>query len=127
MALWLAERGDTLAAYVHCLSGGGYRPAGHPASLQLEAQSTPLGLPRKPALHACVPGAGSPPDGPGAWDNAILILGRLLAVNPNDNQGVRYELPQCWFETGDAAAVIAHCCTHRNDTSPFIHIRTPSR
>ena len=55
-----------------------------------------------------------------AWDDAILILGRLLAVNPNDNQGVRYELPQCWFETGDVDAVVEHCRAHRTDTSPFI-------
>ena len=31
-------------------------------------------------------------------DAAIEIFRRLLSVNPNDNQGVRYLLPHCWFE-----------------------------
>ena len=55
-----------------------------------------------------------------AWQAAIEILSRLLAVNPNDNQGVRYELPGCWFETGDIAAVIEHCRRHDDDGSPFM-------
>ena len=29
-----------------------------------------------------------------------------MAVNPNDNQGVRYILPKCWFETNNEAAII---------------------
>ena len=36
------------------------------------------------------------------------IAGMLLAVNPNDNQGVRYILPKCWFETNNLAAIIEH-------------------
>ena len=41
-----------------------------------------------------------------AWEAAIEILSRLLAVNPNDNQGACYELTSCWFETGKIAASI---------------------
>ena len=44
-----------------------------------------------------------PDTGGAAYDVAGVrvneILSRLLAVNPNDNQGVRYELPGRWFET----------------------------
>ena len=32
------------------------------------------------------------------YDEAIEIFERLLSVNPDDNQGVRYLLPVCWFE-----------------------------
>ena len=55
-----------------------------------------------------------------AWQAAIEILSRQFGVNPNDNQGVRYELPGCWFETGDIAAVIEHCRRHDDDGSPFM-------
>ena len=36
----------------------------------------------------------------------------------NDNQGVRYLLPKCWFEVNDAAAVIDLCQRYADDTAP---------
>lgn len=48
------------------------------------------------------------------------LIEQFDAVNPNDNLGVRYELPRCWFETGDIAAVIRHCRRHDDDGSPFM-------
>lgn len=56
----------------------------------------------------------------GAWHDAIVILQRLLAVNPNDNQGARHFLPKCWFEVNDVAAVVDHCQRYRNDSMPEI-------
>ena len=48
------------------------------------------------------------------------IAGMLLAVNPNDNQGVRYILPKCWFETNNEAAIIEHCQLWQGDDGPDI-------
>ena len=54
------------------------------------------------------------------WDDAIEILGRLLRVNPNDNQGTRYLLPKCWFEKDEISAILGHCRKYRNDIGPEI-------
>jgi tetratricopeptide (TPR) repeat protein len=43
------------------------------------------------------------------YDRAITIFGRLLSVNPNDNQGLRYLLPLCWFAVNEPSKVISHC------------------
>ena len=51
---------------------------------------------------------------------AAQIRGMLLAVNPNDNQGVRYMLPKCWFETNNVAAIIEHCRLWPGDNGPDI-------
>ena len=55
-----------------------------------------------------------------AWHDAIVILKRLLTVNPNDNQGARYLLPKCWFEAGDAASVIDLCQRYADDSAPEV-------
>ena len=54
------------------------------------------------------------------WADAIEILARLLRVNPNDNQGTRYLLTKCWFETGEISTVVKHCRKHRDDMGPEI-------
>ena len=56
----------------------------------------------------------------GAWQDAIVILKRLLTVNPNDNQGARHLLTQCWFEVGDEEAVIDLCERYAGDVMPEI-------
>lgn len=54
------------------------------------------------------------------YDGAIEIFGRLLAVSPNDNLGVRYILPECWFAQDKPELVLAHCKTWSEDCSPEI-------
>ena len=53
-------------------------------------------------------------------DEAIEIFRRLLSVNPNDNQGVRYLLPHCWFEKNAPAKIVTHCRKYRDDSAPEI-------
>ena len=52
------------------------------------------------------------------YDEAIEIFRRLLSVNPNDNQGVRYLLPHCWFEKNAPTRIVTHCRKYRDDSSP---------
>lgn len=47
------------------------------------------------------------------------IFKRLLSVNPNDNQGVRYLLPKIWFSTGRPEAVV-ELCQKYDDPAPEI-------
>ena len=54
------------------------------------------------------------------YDEAIEIFRRLLSVNPNDNQGVRYLLPHCWFEKSAPAKIVTHCRKYRDDSAPEI-------
>lgn len=55
------------------------------------------------------------------YDDAIEIFKRLLSVNPNDHQGVRYWLPICWFEKGELSKIIFHCRMYSDDIAPEIH------
>lgn len=54
------------------------------------------------------------------YDEAIEIFGRLLSMNPNDNQGVRYLLPYCWFEQDALSRIVTHCRKYRDDSAPEI-------
>ena len=54
------------------------------------------------------------------YDEAIGIFRRLLSVNPNDNQGVRYLLPHCWFEKNEPSKIVTHCRKYRKDVAPEI-------
>jgi tetratricopeptide (TPR) repeat protein len=56
--------------------------------------------------------------GKGEVKAAIEIFARLLAVNPMDNQGVRYLLPKCWFELDDPWNVTKHCRQYQDDSFP---------
>ena len=51
-------------------------------------------------------------------DAAIEIFRRLLSVNPNDNQGVRYLLPHCWFEKNELSKILTLCRKYRDDSAP---------
>ena len=54
------------------------------------------------------------------YDEAIEIFERLLSVNPNDNQGVRYLLPKCWFEKNELPRILTHCRKYADDVCPEI-------
>lgn len=54
------------------------------------------------------------------YDEAIGIFKRFLSVNPNDNQGVRYLLPHCWFEKNELSKIVTHCRKYREDVAPEI-------
>lgn len=54
------------------------------------------------------------------YDDAIEIFERLLSVNPNDNQGIRYLLPICWFEKGELSKIVVHCRRYADDIAPEI-------
>lgn len=61
----------------------------------------------------------------GETDEAVTIFTNLLAVNPNDNLGVRYLLPELWLSKGDLLSVIRHCKAHKDDCSPDIMYTYP--
>ena len=54
------------------------------------------------------------------YDNAIEIFERLLSVNWNDNLGVRYLLPVCWFEKNELSAILDLCSQYPDDVGPGI-------
>lgn len=54
------------------------------------------------------------------YDEVIQIFKRLLSVNPNDNQGVRYLLPHCWFEKNELSRIVTLCRKYRDDVCPEI-------
>ena len=41
-------------------------------------------------------------------------------MNPNDNQGVRYLPPHCWFENNELSRILTHCRKYRDDSAPEI-------
>lgn len=56
----------------------------------------------------------------GHYADAIDVFSKLLAVCPNDNLGVRYMLPECWFGAGEPAKVVEHCQALGDDGGPDI-------
>lgn len=56
----------------------------------------------------------------GRHNDAINVFTRMLSANPNDNIGVRYILPECWFALNEPDKVIAHCVQHEDDSAPEI-------
>ena len=127
LSIWIEERGDTLTAYAFCQAAVAVGLHAIPRDFHWDRSHLPWGhLDNRPFLRAYHALAIHRIEHH-AWDAAIEILGRLLRVNPNDNQGARYELPACWFETGDISAVIDHCAYHNDDASPFILYPAPSR
>lgn len=54
------------------------------------------------------------------YSEASESFGRLLAVCPNDNLGVRYMLPECWFAQDMPEKVVAHCQVYQDDAGPDI-------
>ena len=120
LSIWIEERGDTLTAYAFCQAAVAVGLHAIPGNFHWDRSHLPWShLDNRPFLRA-YHALAIHRIKQRAWDPAIEILSRLLHVNPNDNQGVRYELPACWFETGDISAVIGHCACHDDDASPFI-------
>ena len=120
VSLWLDERVDDLAAYVFCQAAVAIGLHAISANFDLGRCHIPWSyLRNRPFLRAYHALARHRIEQQ-SWDDAILILGRLLAVNPNDDQGVRYEIPDCWFATGNIDAVVEHCRGQDGDASPFI-------
>lgn len=54
----------------------------------------------------------------GYYLEAAEIFTRMLMLNPNDNIGVRYLLPACWFALDAPAKVVEHCLQHEDDMNP---------
>ena len=120
LALWMGERGDTVSAYAFCQAAVSIGLHAIPPDFHWNRSRMEWGhLENGPFMRAYHALAIQRMEQL-AWEAAILILSRLLAVNPNDNLGVRYELPACWLETDDTAAVIEHCRHHEDDASPFM-------
>lgn len=120
LSLWTEEGGDKVAAYAFCQAAVGIGLHAIPTEFRWgRSRLLWIELPNRPFLRAYRALAIHRMKQQ-TWDEAIAILARLLAVNPNDNQGCRHLLPDCWFEVGDAASVIDHCNLHSDDVSPFI-------
>lgn len=120
IGLFLGERGAVLDSYAFCQAAVSLGLHAIPASFRWDEDRIPWGrLANRPFLRA-YHGLGLHRMEQGAWHEAITIFKRLLAINPNDNQGVRLVLPKCWFETNNEAAVIEHCQQHRGEDSPDI-------
>lgn len=120
LGLWLGEDGETLQSYALCLAAVGIGLHAMPPGFSWADSKLPWSdLDNRPFLRAyhCL---GTWRMDQGLWDQAIEIFSRLLQVNPNDNQGARYLLPQCWFEKGDSAAVKEHCRKFPEDPGPEI-------
>ena len=107
LAMWIEKRGDMVTAYAFCQAAVSIGLHAIPPDFDWDRSRMEWGhLENRPfmrAYHNLALHRMRQKD----WEAAIGVLSRLLAVNPNDNQGVRYELPQCWFETGDNARMDA--------------------
>ena len=120
LAIWIKERTDIVTAYAFCQAAVSIGLHAIPPEFHWDRSRLTWGhLENRPFMRAYHNLAIHRMEQQ-AWEAAIEILSRLLAVNPNDNQGVRYELPGCWFETGNIAAVIEHCRRHDDDASPLM-------
>ena len=120
LSIWTEEGGDTDGGYAFCQAAATIGLRAIPSHfhwnrsklLWAHMSNRPfLRAYRNLALHAM-----QRQD----WNKAITILSRILIVNHDDNQGVRYELPGCWFETGHNSAIIDHCRRYLDDESPYI-------
>ena len=118
LGLFLEDRGDALGSYVYCQAAVAIGLQALPERFSWADNRIMWSyLDNRPFLRAYHALAIHRME-QGAWHDAIVILKRLLAVNPNDNQGARYLLPKCWFEVNDAAAVIDLCQRYADDTAP---------
>lgn len=51
---------------------------------------------------------------------SIKIFEDMISLNPDDNQGARALLMQCYFENNDMASAISLCKKYPDDTTPAI-------
>lgn len=118
LGLFLEDRGDALGGYVYCQAAVSVGLQAIPETFRwADNRITWSHLDNRPFLRA-YHALAFHRMGQSAWHDAIVILKRLLAVNPNDNQGARHLLPKCWFEVNDAAAVIDLCQRYADDSAP---------
>lgn len=111
---------DALESYVYCQAAVSIGLQALPATFRWDtAKLSWLELDNRPFMRAYHTLAVHRME-QGAWQDAIVILKRLLAVNPGDNQGARCLLPQCWFELRDEEAVIELCERYAGDGMPEI-------
>ena len=120
LSVWAEDRGDTTGAYAFCHAAVAIGLRAIPPNFRWDSSKLLWTyLSNRPFLQA-YRGLALHHMYQQDWNSAITILGRILAVDPGDNQGVRYELPGCWLETGNIAAVIDHCQRYLDDESPYI-------
>ena len=120
LGLYCEDRGDAFGSYVFCQAAVAVGLHAIPATFRWESHRIPWGfLSNRPFLRA-YHALGIHRMEQGAWHEAIAIFKRLLAISPHDNQGVRYVLPKCWFETNNETAIIAHCALYPDDDDPHI-------
>lgn len=120
LSLIYEEQGRTLEAYVFCQAAVSIGLQAIPEKFKWEQSTVTWGLlDNRPFLRAY--------HNLGLWhfhndryDDAIEIFERLLFVNPNDNQGVRYLLPICWFEKDELSAILDLCHQYSDDIDPAI-------
>lgn len=120
LGLYRGDRGDSFGSYVFCQAAVAVGLQAIPSAFRWDRDCVPWGqLSNRPFLRA-YHALGIHRMEQDAWQDAITIFTRLLAVNPNDNQGVRYILPKCWFETNNEAAIVEHCQQWTGDNDPNI-------
>ena len=120
LSLIYEEQGRKLEAYVFCQTAVSIGLQAIPKKFKWEQSIVTWGLlNNRPFLRAY--------HNLGLWhfhndryDDAIEIFERLLFVNPDDNQRVRYLLPICWFEKGELSATLDLCRQYSNDLAPAI-------
>lgn len=120
LGLYCENDGDAVGSYAFCQAAVAIGLHAIPAAFNWDCDRIPWGFMSNRPFLCAYHSLGVHRMESGAWQAAITIFKRLLAVNPNDNQGVRYILPTCWFETNDVAAVIAHCGNYPEDAGPDI-------
>jgi len=118
LGLFLEDRGDAFGSYVYCQAAVAIGLQAIPETFRwADGRILWSYLCNRPFLRAYRALAIHRMEQK-AWYDAIVILKRLLTVNPNDNQGARCLLPKCLFEVNDAAAVIDVCRLHPDDPAP---------
>lgn len=120
LSLIYNEQGRVLEAYVFCQAAVSIGLHAIPRKFKWDNARVTWGfLENRPFMRAY--------DNLGLWhfhsdryDEAIEIFERLLSVNPDDNLGVRYLLPVCWFEKNELSAILDLCSQYPDDIGPEI-------
>ena len=120
LSLICNEQARTLEAYVFCQAAVGIGLQAIPDNFKWEHSTLEWSiLDNRPFMRA-YHNLGLWHLNAGRYDDAIRVFGRLLSVNPNDNQGVRHLLPICWFEKNDLTAILDLCRAYPGDYAPEI-------
>ena len=120
LGLFLGEWGEPLDSYAYCQAAVCVGLQAIPSIFRWDGDRISwLELDNRPFLRA-YHALALHRMAQGTWRDAIVILKRLLAVNPNDNQGARHLLPKCCFEVNDPAAVVEHCRRYPGDSMPEV-------